>query len=141
LRRPTIGQFFAAAAIAVVTVIATAFVWFVNTSRASILHAADQQQDVAARAVEGRVVGELGRARGALDDIEHGIRTGAVLVDDAASLEAHLFTRISGDTHLEEVTFTRAALVGYHRGTDESASIGRSVEFVPCERRYRDDGR
>ena len=124
--RPTIGQFFAAAALAVVAVVVTAFVLFVNTSHASILKAAERQQDAAAHRVEARVVGELGRAARALDDVEHAIRTGAVVVDDPASLEGNLFTRVSWDTHLEEIAFTRATLVRYQpNGEAELAPAGR----------------
>ncbi len=126
LTRPTLGQFFAAAALVVVAVVATAFVLFVRTSRAKILDTAEKQQEGAALRVEARVLGELGRASRALDEVEHAIRTGAVAVDDQTSLEANLFTRVSGDAHLEEVAFTHATLLGYQPNGDASlAPIGR----------------
>ncbi len=125
--RPTLRQFFAAAAIAVVVVVAAAFVLFTRSSRASILEAAKQQQEQAATRIEARVVRELGRARRALEDVERSIHTGATAVDDPASLEATLFTRLAAEPHLVELTFTRATLLGYDaKGEATLALSGRS---------------
>lgn len=125
--RPTLRQFFAAASIAVVVVVVAAFALFRRSSRESILKAAQQQQEQAATRIEARVVRELGRARRALEDVERGIHTGATSVDDPASLEATLFTRLSAEPHLVELTFTRATLLGYdENGEAKLAPGGRS---------------
>ena len=136
--RPTLRQFFAAAAIAVVAVVVAAFVLFTRSSRASILEAAKQQQEQAATRIEARVVRELGRARRALEDVERGIHTGATAVDDPASLEASLFTRLSAEPHLVELTFTRATLLGYDsKGEARLAPSGRSQISLARDRNGR----
>ena len=123
VRRVTLAQVFGAATIAITVVVVTSFMLFVGRSRASTLKTAQRQQDLAARRVEARVVGELGRARRALEDVERGIGSGAIVVDDPRATEGDLFTRILNDSHLEEVTFTRARLVGHDKGGDPQFAV------------------
>ncbi|AKV00073.1 Adenylate cyclase [Labilithrix luteola] len=82
-------------------------------SRASILATAERARMETARQVEHDVDAEFERARRALEDVEHGIASGAIGVDRPSAIEPALFTRVLVDPHLEEVTFTHAALVGY----------------------------
>jgi len=113
VRRVTLGQLFGVATIAIAIVVAVAFALFERSSRAQILRASERQREVVAQRIGGRVVRELGRAREVLDNLDRGIRTGAVPLDDPARLEADLFMRVLDDKHIEEVTFTRATLAGY----------------------------
>jgi adenylate cyclase len=127
VKRVTLAQVFGAAAIAITIVVVAAFALFVERTRTSAMRTAQRQQDLAARRIEARVVRELSRAERVLDDVERAIRSGAVAIDDARALEADLFTRVVDDTHLEEVTFTRASLLGYDaKGDAQLAPEGRS---------------
>jgi hypothetical protein len=117
---------FGAATVAIAIVVVTAFVLFVRSSHASILQASERQQDRVARRVEARVVRELGRAQRVLEDVERGIRAGAIDVDQPLPFEASFFTRVLDEPHLEEVTFTRASLLGYDANGDaQLAPAGR----------------
>ena len=127
MRRPTLTQLFVLAAIAVAAIVVVAFGFFVRSARANVLRSATDAQALAAKRIEARVVRELGRARRALDDVEHGIHAGAIDPADPTSLESNLFTRLSADAHLVEITFTRAALNGYlPNGDADLAPNGRS---------------
>src|SRR5580698_6024978 len=104
MKRFTIAQLFLLAATAIGLVVGVAFAAFVRSSRASILAKANDLRDQAAARIENKLATELRRAQRALDDVEGGIRTGAIGVTDAQVLEAALFTRALADTHLEEIT-------------------------------------
>ncbi len=125
-RRLTLGQLFGGATVAIAVVVVLAFTLFVRASRASILKESQREQDLVAGRVEARVVRELGRAQRVLEDVERGIRAGSVTVDDPLALEAHLFTWVVDDVHLEEVTVTHASLLGYDaKGEAQLAPDGR----------------
>lgn len=124
-RTVTLGQLFTGATIAVAIVVVTAFALFVRSSHRSILAASQSKQEAIAGRVETRVVRELGRAERVLHAVETAIHAGALSVDDPRALEAALFTRVLDDTHLEEVTFTRADLLKYDKGEAQLAPDGR----------------
>ena len=124
-RTLTLGQLFTGATIAIAVVVVTAFALFVRSSHRSILVASQRQQERVAVRVETRVVRELGRAQRVLEAVERGIHAGSVAVDQPLALEDALFTRILDDTHLEEVTFTRASVVRYDAGAAVLAPEGR----------------
>ncbi|MEA2747290.1 MAG: adenylate cyclase [Myxococcales bacterium] len=124
-RRVTLGQLFTGATIAIAIVVITAFTLFVRASHASILRSSQEQQRLVAGRVEARVVRELGRAQRVLENVERGIRTGALDIDDQTDLEQSLFTRMVDESHLEEVTFTRANLLKYDEGEAVLAEGGR----------------
>lgn len=111
--RPTLGQVFSVAAAAIVVVVLIAFSRFRTESRASIARASETLRESAAHRVEASVAESLGRAKGALENVERAIRTGAVQPGDLASLEVRLFTELTASAGLEEVTFTRANLASY----------------------------
>jgi hypothetical protein len=113
LKRLTLSGFFALAIAAVAVVVAAAMALLLARSRQTLLHEADKLQLAASERVEAQVVDELGRASRALDDIARGITTGVAPIGDPAALEAPLLLRLLGDAHLEELTFTRASLLGY----------------------------
>lgn len=126
MRRVTLAQVFGAATIAITVVVVGSVALSFERTRASMLQSAQQKQDLAARRIEARVVRELSRAERALEDVERAIRAGAIVVDDARSLETELFTRVADDPHLEEATFTRATLTGYDaHGAPLLANDGR----------------
>src|SRR4051794_35403592 len=100
LKRPTLGQVFALALAAVALIVGGAFALFLRSAKASILESSDRLRVAAARHVEANVVRELGRAERALENVERGIRSGAIGVNDPAALEADLFTQVLGDAHL-----------------------------------------
>lgn len=112
-RRLTLGKLSLLATLAVVLVICAALAIFVKSSRTSILAKADDLREQAASRVEGMLAGELGRAGSALDDVEGGVRSGAIPITDERALEAALFTRALADPHIEEITFTHATGVGF----------------------------
>lgn len=111
--RPTLGQIFAGAALAVASVVLVAFLTFRSHSRRSIARASETLRESAARRVEAHVAASLDRAKDALENVERGVRTGAVLPSDLAALEVSLFTELTASPRLEEVTFTGAKLVAY----------------------------
>ena len=127
LARPTLGQTFGLALVAVAVVVALAFSVFLSSARASILVASERQRQTAARHIEGQVASALGRAEEVLTNVERAVRTKAVEPDDRARLEALLFNELTGAPALEEVTFTRATLLA---GTDQSDA----VHFEPAGR-------
>jgi adenylate cyclase len=124
-RSLTLGQLFTGASIAIALVVVTAFTLFVRSSHRAILVSSQRQQQRVAARVETRVVRELGRAQRVLEAVERGIHSGAVSVDQPLALEGALFARILDDTHLEEVTFTRASLLKYDAGEAQLAPDGR----------------
>jgi adenylate cyclase len=113
VRRWSFAQLFLLATAAVVIVIVVALATLLRVSRASILAASERARMQTARHVEQQVNAEFDRARRALEDVERGIQSGAVGVELPSAIEPELFTRVLVDPHLEEVTFTHAALVGY----------------------------
>ena len=126
MKRVTLAQVFSAATIAITLVVVTSFVLFVERSRSSALQTAQRKQDAAARRIEARVVRELSRAQRVLEQVESAIHSGVVSIDDSRSLEGDLFTRLVDDSHLEEVTFTHARLLGYDaQGEAQLAPDGR----------------
>ena len=124
-RRVTLGQLFTGATIAIAIVVVSAFTLFVRASHASILKSSQRQQELVAGRVEARVVRELGRAERVLENVERAVHAGALPVDDLEDLEQAFFTRIVDDSHLEEVTFTRATLLRYEQGEAVLAEEGR----------------
>ena len=126
MKRVTLAQVFGAAILATVIVVVASFALFVETARSTALRTAQRKQDVAARRIEARVVHELKRAERVLEDVERAMRLGTVTIDDPRSLEGDLFKRIVDDEHIEEVTFTRASLLGYEpTGDAKLAPEGR----------------
>lgn len=115
-KRLTLGAFFALATIAVALVVAAALLTMMRRSRATILAESDKLQLAASARVEGTIDALLHRATHALADLERGITAGVIPIDDVESLEAPLLVRLLADDHLEELTFTRADLLGYASG-------------------------
>ncbi len=110
LSRPTLGQAFFAAIVAVAVVVAAAFAVFLSSSRASISIRRSGSARAEAHRIEARgrrvarprrVGAERGRAR--RSHPRHRTRR-------PKRLEALLFTELVGSPDLEEVTFTRARL-------------------------------
>lgn len=134
MRRVTLGQVLAIATVAIAIVVGAAFTWFVRDSRARVLRTSQTQQALVARRVESRVVRELGRAAVVLEDIDRGIRSGAIGVDEQQALEATLYSRLIDDKHLEEVAFTRADVTGYD-GKGEALVEEKSVWQISVQRR------
>jgi len=126
VRRLSLAQVFAAATVAVAAVVAGSFTLYLRASRESILQASERLRASAAGRVERRVIDELGRAQRALDDVERGVRAGAINFRDPQALEADLFTRMLADPWLEEATFTCATQLDYDdRGEARFAPDGR----------------
>ncbi|HEX4335800.1 MAG TPA: adenylate/guanylate cyclase domain-containing protein [Polyangiaceae bacterium] len=125
LSRPTLGQAFFAAIVAVAVVVAVAFAVFLSSSRASILDTSERQRRAEAHRIEARVAASLGRAESVLNEVERAIHTRATEPDDRKRLEALLFTELVGSPELEEVTFTRARLLPE---TDPNAPVGFEPE-------------
>lgn len=139
MRRVTLGQIFLAATIAIAVVVAAALALFQRRSHAEMLTTASRRQEMVAQRVQEHVLRELGRARRVLDDVEKGIRAGAIVVDPAdtaslpAALEADLYTRVLDDPRIEEVTFTRASQLGFDaRGYAILASQPRWQLSIHC---------
>ena len=129
MRRPSLAQVFVAAFLAIAIIVATGFALFQRSTRASILESSERLREAAAHRVERNVLASLGRAQRALESVEHGVQMGAIPLDGPGALEAleaALFQRLVDDPHLEEVTLTRATLVGHLPGGDaELAEEGR----------------
>jgi adenylate cyclase len=124
--RPTLGQAFLAAIVAIVVVVGAAFGVFLSSSRASILAASDRQRRSAAHRIEGQVAASLGRAEAAVGKIERAIHSGATDPDDRQRLEALLYTELLDAPELEEVTFTRARVApGQVNGAPRFEEDGR----------------
>src|SRR5689334_22387237 len=102
--RPTLGQIFSMAALAIVAVVLVAFSRFRAESRASIARASETLRESAAHRVEASVAESLGRTKGTLENVERAIRAGAVQPGDLAALEVRLFAELTASPRLEEVT-------------------------------------
>ena len=125
--RFSLARVFAVSTVATATVSVVAFGAFLRSSRASILAASVQRRDDVATRVNERVVRELSRATEALEDVERGIRTGAIPSGDDRAIEAHLYVHLASAPALEEVTLTRATLDGWDdKGEARIARDGRS---------------
>jgi adenylate cyclase len=123
-RRLSLARLFGATLAAVAVVVGLAFVVFVHRAELSAARTAQAGREEVAKRVHAAVVFELGRATRALDHVDHGVRSGAISIDDDRSLEASLFLEALADDHIAEVTFTRATLEGY--ASDGTARIARS---------------
>lgn len=113
MKRLTLSGFFALATAAVALVVAAAMVLLLARSRRTILEESDKLQAAASARIESAVATELDRAQRALDDLARGLTTGVLSSADPLALEAPLLVRLLADSHLEEVTFTRARLRDY----------------------------
>jgi adenylate cyclase len=126
VRRLSLAQILLAATVAVAGVVAGSTTAFVRTSAASRRETADRMRTAAAARVEQRVIGELGRAQKALDELDLGLRSGAIGATDLRGLEAHLYGRLLAEPRLEEATLTHASDEGYDdRGEAIVAAEGR----------------
>jgi adenylate cyclase len=113
VRRFSLAQILLVATLAVAGTVAASTTAFLRASRASRRETSDRMRVAAAARVQQKVVGELGKAQKALDDIESGLRSGAIRADDLALLEAHLYGRLLAEPRLEEATFSRATQEGF----------------------------
>lgn len=113
MKRLTLSGFFALATAAVALVVAAAMVLLLARSRRTILEESDKLQAAASARIESAVATELDRAQRALDDLARALTTGVLSSADPLALEAPLLVRLLADSHLEEVTFTRARLRDY----------------------------
>ena len=113
VKRLTLSGFFALAIAVVALVVAVAMALLLAHSRRTVLEESDKLQLAAAQRIEDAVTAELGRASGALEDLARGITNSVLPIDDPAALEAPLLVRLLADSHLEELTFTRATARRY----------------------------
>ncbi len=113
MRRVTLAQVFGGAALAMTLVTLVALKTSSERARMAVIATAQREQAVFARRIAAQVLDELGRAPRVLGDVERGIAAGALTFDVEQSVERDLFTRVLNDPHLEEVTFTRARLLGH----------------------------
>jgi adenylate cyclase len=137
VKRLTLSGFFALATVAVALVVAAAMVLLMARSRRTILEESDKLQTAASQRIETEVASELARAQRALDDLARGLTTGVLPVDDPAALEASMLVRLLADSHLEEVTFTRARLRDY--GPNGEAVLEPGGRFQITAGRAPDD--
>ncbi len=77
----------------------------------SLLAASERLRDTASRGAEAVVTGALGRAESALGDVERQARGGALSLDEPLSVERALFTVLTSNTDLAEVTVTGARTI------------------------------
>ncbi len=113
LKRLTLSGFFALAIAAVAVAVAISMTLLAARSRRVVLEESDKLQLAASQRIEQSVTAELDRAINAVRDLERGITTGVIPLADPLGMEAPLLTRLLADDHLEELTFTRAALESY----------------------------
>jgi adenylate cyclase len=118
MRRLTLRELFAGAALAIGLVVALAVFAFLQHSRREILAASERLRLSAAHRVEEQVTNALRHAEDALDDVERDIHSGAISPDNLGALEVALFGQLADAPHLEEVTFTRATLLAYDANGD-----------------------
>lgn len=136
MKRLTLRRYFVASAIAIVAIVGTGATLFLQRSLSEIRVEASREQAQQADQIRAHVVAELGRAERIVQDLDRGVRSGAILVDDRATLEAQMFTRLAHDIQIEEVTFTRAEVIGYNQddepitkpNTSWKLSVGRSYD-------------
>jgi adenylate cyclase len=113
VKRLTLSGFFALAIAAVALAVALSMALLLARARRLVLEEADKLQLAASRRIEDAVAAELDRATNAVGDLERGITTGVISIAEPLRLEAPLLVRLLADSHLEELTFTRATLTDY----------------------------
>jgi len=122
--------FLVSALIVALLVVGLVFVTF-DGWRRSILEASGALRDETAQRVADHVQQELSVPRGVLDDLEQGVRLGAVVLSEPASEEAALFRAIVDHPRLSEVTITRAERTGFDANGDPTlATENRSQMSV-----------
>ncbi|MBS2023896.1 MAG: hypothetical protein JST92_15945, partial [Deltaproteobacteria bacterium] len=87
-------------------------------ARRTILDSAERRRGQAARRIEQEVQQELSGAGAAIDDLEHALTLGAVEPSDEKALELTLTGTLARNTHLAEVSFTRATRTGFDKDGD-----------------------
>jgi adenylate cyclase len=109
--RPSLGQVFAAGALASTVILVAALATFLQRSREAAFSAAERSRNDEAEQVEARVGLALGVAQNALLEVEHAIVSGAVNSRDPRALEVLLYTELHGARSVAEVTFSGARLL------------------------------
>ncbi|HET7292922.1 MAG TPA: adenylate/guanylate cyclase domain-containing protein [Vicinamibacteria bacterium] len=137
--RPTLGQVFFVAIAGLAVLLGVLFGLVASGSRRTIVESSESLRVAQAEKASLRVETYLGQADAAVDHVENQIRFGSCRVEDALSVEAHLFAEVLNNPDLAEIAFTHAVRLGYlEDGTPDLGPEGRWQ--VSVYRQTADDG-